>query len=82
MSYASYKKRKERNQEKSLYEEIEQLESEEPSNTALHQEKMLSLEKLRKTKMQGQIRSSRTRWVEEGENPPNTFVTQNLVNLF
>lgn len=66
--YASYKKEWEK-QEQLLYEEIEQLESEEPLNTSLLEEKWLSLEKIRNAKMQGQIIRSPSRWVEKGEKP-------------
>lgn len=66
-----------------MYEEIEQLELEEPLNTAMLEEKRLYLEKIRKAKMQGQIIRSRTRWVEEGEKPTKYFCnleSRNFIN--
>lgn len=83
ISYASYKKKEREKQEKLLYEEIEQLESEQPLNTPMLEEKRLSLEKIRKTKMQGQLIRSRTRWVEEGEKPNKYFCnleSRNFIN--
>lgn len=65
-------KRKE-TREKSLLEEIEKLESEEEINLPLIEEKGLSLENIRKEKMEGHIIRSRAKWVEEGEKPTRYF---------
>jgi exonuclease III len=83
ISYSSYKKKTRDQLEKSLVEEIERLESQNKCDTDIFEEKKLSLEALRKEKMQGHLIRSRARWVEEGEKPTKYFCnleSRNYIN--
>ena len=73
ISYSSYKKKQKEKTEKLLCDEIDHLESEDIIDIDTLNEKKLSLEKLRKEKMQGHLIRSRARWVEEGEKPTKYF---------
>ena len=76
ISFASYKKKTEILEEKSLIEEIEFLESkhdlDEPNRVKL-EEKKSKLEILRHKKLQGMMIRSRFNWIDKGEKPSKYF---------
>ena len=76
ISYSSYVKKKKMEKETKLMDEISRLES----NIDEHHienlnSKQRELEEVRKEKLKGAFIRSRAKWVEEGENHQNIFVT-------
>ena len=76
ISYASYKKRSEKQEEENLILEINTLEQ----STNIDQESMMRLEdrrarleELRNKKVEGMVIRSRLRWIQEGEKPSRYF---------
>ena len=83
ISYSSFKKKQRTNLERSLLDEIENIEASAEINIELLEEKKISLENLRKDKLQGHIIRSRARWVEDGEKPTKYFCNveaRNFIN--
>ena len=83
ISYSAYKKKKGKEKEDSLQEEIANLEKSTEINFDLLETKKEELENIRKEKIKGVIIRSRVRWAEEGEKPTKYFCnleSRNYIN--
>lgn len=73
ISYSSYIKKEKDRKEKTLLQEIENLESDASIDLNKLEEKKKELENIRKEKLLGHMIRSRARWIEEGEKPSKYF---------
>ena len=83
ISYSTYKKKKEKEKEESLLNEIATLEKLTDQNFDLFETKKEELENVRREKIKGIIVRSRVRWAEEGEKPTKYFCSlesRNYIN--
>lgn len=73
ISYATFKKRQESDQQKALETEVQQLENADNINVDLLEEKKQELQQLRNKKLNGKLIRSRAKWIQEGEKPTQYF---------
>ena len=75
ISYASHKKKVEKENEEKLIDVIRKLETNTDENAVLHIEDLkLQLQKIRNKKIEGMMVRSRVKWMQEGKNVVDIFV--------
>ena len=78
ISHSSYRKKQQDTREKSLRDEIQELEDQDNLDFEKIEEKKEEIKKIRQNKLKGSIIRSKAKWLEEGEKPTNYFL--NLEN--